>query len=39
MHQALSRLVQKFSLISSIEEKEKKALEFLQNIESELKRA
>jgi hypothetical protein len=36
MHQTLSRLAQKFSSISSIEEKEKKVLEFLQGMESEL---
>jgi hypothetical protein len=35
IHQILSRLAQKFSSIGSTEEKEKKALELLQNIESE----
>jgi hypothetical protein len=35
VHQTLSRLAQKISSIGSTEEKEKKALELLQNIESE----
>jgi hypothetical protein len=35
IHQTLSRLASKFSSIGSTEEKEKKALELLQNIESE----
>jgi hypothetical protein len=36
VHQTLNRLASKFSSIGSMEEKEKKALEFLQSLESEL---
>jgi effector-binding domain-containing protein len=36
VHQTLSRLAQKFSSFGSMEEKEKKVLEFLQSLESEL---
>jgi hypothetical protein len=36
VHQALNSLAQKFSSISSVEEKEKRILEFLENMESEL---
>jgi len=36
IHQTLNNLAQKFASISSIEEKEKKILEFLENMENEL---
>jgi hypothetical protein len=36
IHQVLNNLAQKFFSISSIEEKEKRILEFLENMESEL---
>jgi prefoldin subunit 5 len=38
VHQALNSLAQKLSSISSIEEKEKRVLEFLQSMESELRK-